>query len=152
VPDRQLCAGGIVFDGAGRLLLVRRGRAPWLGAWTIPGGRCRPGESAREACVRELREETGLDVRVTRHAGRVERPATAGSVYVIDDFVCEVVAGELVAGDDAAEARWCAPEELPGLELVPELMEALNEWGLLPARGAPAALPRAPRCTPSSAP
>src|SRR5579859_374033 len=57
---REPCAGGIVHDGDGRLLVVRRGRPPSAGRWSVPGGRCRPGEPAADACVREVAEETGL--------------------------------------------------------------------------------------------
>src|SRR5581483_698433 len=105
---RVPCAGGIVLDGVAgrrRLLLIRRGRPPAAGSWSVPGGRCRAGEAPAECCVRELREETGLDVAVTGFAGRVERDGPDGAVYVIDDFVCEVLGGTLVPGDDAADAR-----------------------------------------------
>ena len=59
-----------MFDASGRLLLVRRGNEPSRGLWCEPSGRCEPGEPAEQACVRETREETGLDVRVVR-GGRV---------------------------------------------------------------------------------
>jgi ADP-ribose pyrophosphatase YjhB (NUDIX family) len=132
VPDRRPCAGGIVHDGAGRLLLVRRRNAPAAGSWTVPGGRCLPGESPAVACVRELAEETGLTVEVVRLAGTVERPAPDGSIYVIDDFVCRAVGGSLAAGDDATDARWVSRAELADLQLVPGLVEALGDWGVLP--------------------
>jgi ADP-ribose pyrophosphatase YjhB (NUDIX family) len=81
-------AGGLVFDANRRLLLIRRGRPPGAGLRSVPGGRCEAGESAEAACVRELAEETGLTVRVSRWAGRVIRPAPDGHRYLIDDFVC----------------------------------------------------------------
>jgi 8-oxo-dGTP diphosphatase len=133
VPGEQPCGGGIVFDDAGRLLLVRRARPPAAGAWSIPGGRCRPGEAASAACVREVAEETGLAVTVLRWAGRVCRDAPGGGVYVIDDFVCAVDGGTLRAGDDAADAAWFGAGELAGVALVPGLLEALREWRLLEA-------------------
>jgi 8-oxo-dGTP diphosphatase len=132
MPDRQPCAGGIVLDEGGRLLLVRRARPPAAGSWSVPGGRCHPGEPPAAACVREVAEETGLAVTVVRRAGRVERPAPDGGVYVIDDFVCELVGGVLRAGDDASDAGWFAPAELAGLDLVPGLLAALAEWEVLP--------------------
>ncbi len=130
--SRQPCAGGVVFDGAGRLLLVRRGQPPEEGSWSVPGGRCRPGETPQRACVRELGEETGLRVAVVRHAGRVERAAPDGGVYVIDDFVCEVVGGSLQAGDDAADVRWVDRAGLDAVPLARGLFDCLGEWGLLP--------------------
>jgi ADP-ribose pyrophosphatase YjhB (NUDIX family) len=133
VPDRQLCAGGIVHDAAARLLLIRRGQAPSSGKWSIPGGRCLPGESAAAACVREVAEETNVQVDVVRFAGRVERPAPDGGTHVIDDFLCRWVAGEALAGDDARDARWFTRAELATLDLAPGVYAALEEWGLLPA-------------------
>jgi 8-oxo-dGTP diphosphatase len=130
---RQACAGAIVFDGAGRLLLIQRGRPPAQGSWSVPGGRCRPGEAPRDACVREVVEETGLIVSVLRFAGHVERDGADGAVYDIDDFVCAVTGGALRAGDDADQARWVRRDELPGLSLVPGLLDALAAWNLMPS-------------------
>jgi 8-oxo-dGTP diphosphatase len=121
------CAGAIVFDTSGRLLLVRRGHEPSRDLWCEPSGRCEPGESASDACVREAREETGLDVRVVRPAGSVRIGR-----YVIDDFVCEVVGGRERAGDDAAELRWVTRAELAQLPLVADLEAILAAWNCLP--------------------
>ncbi len=131
--DRQPCAGAIVLDAAGRLLLIRRGQAPARGSWSVPGGRCRPGEDPAAACVREVAEETGLAVAVQRYAGRVERDAPDGGIYVIDDYVCTVVGGRVRAGDDAEDAAWFGRADLAGLDLVPGLIEALTRWDVLPA-------------------
>ncbi|MDT4932433.1 MAG: 8-oxo-dGTP diphosphatase [Pseudonocardiales bacterium] len=132
MPHRVPCAGAIVLDAERRLLLIKRGRPPAQGSWSVPGGRCLPGEAPEDACVREVAEETGLVVRVLAEAGRVERDSSFGNVYAITDYHCEVVGGSLRAGDDADEARWVRGVELAGLELVPGLLEALFEWGLLP--------------------
>lgn len=133
MPNRQPCAGGIVRDADGRLLLIRRGRAPSAGLWSVPGGRCLPGESAADACVREVAEETGLVVEVLRLAGTVERPGPDDIIFVIDDFICRLVGGSLSAGDDAIDARWVSLAELAELPLVAGLVEALAEWGALPS-------------------
>ena len=99
----------------------------------MPGGRVEPGETAAAAAVREVREETGLDVRAVRLAGTVERPGPSGATYVIDDFVCTPAGGELAAGDDADEVRWFTADEVRRLPTVPLLVEALDGWGLLGA-------------------
>ena len=133
MAEVEPCAGAIVFDAAGRLLVIERGRPPAQGRWSVPGGRCRPGEPTADACVREVREETGLTVSVTRLAGQVERDRPGGGTYLIDDFVCSLVGGELRAGDDAAAARWVDRSELATLPLSPGLWDALDAWGVLPA-------------------
>ena len=130
--NTQPCAGGIVFDDAGRLLLIKRGQEPGLGRWSVPGGRCLPDEPADATCVREVAEETGLVVEVIRSAGRLTRTGPGGVVYDIEDFVCSVAGGELRAGDDAADARWASAADLAELDLVPQLLDWLTEHGLLP--------------------
>lgn len=127
------CVGAIVHDAAGRLLVIRRGREPALGLWSLPGGRVHAGEAFRDAVVREVAEETGLHVVPERMVGSVERTAPDGSTYDIRDFIARLVDdGVLVAGDDAVDARWVGDAELRALPTSPGLLEALEEWGVLP--------------------
>jgi ADP-ribose pyrophosphatase YjhB (NUDIX family) len=133
-PARVACAGAIVLDGGGRLLLIRRGREPGRGLWSLPGGRCEPGEDAAAAAVRETCEETGLEVTAGRLVGRVERPGPDGVTYEIDDLACTVTGGTLRAGDDADDARWVGAAELAGLPVTDGLLDALTRWGVLPLR------------------
>jgi 8-oxo-dGTP diphosphatase len=125
------CVGGIARDPAGRLLMIKRGRAPSAGLWSVPGGRVEPGESDHAAVVREMREETGLEVSVDRHVGTVERPGPGGVTYEIHDYAVTAIGGALEAGDDAAEARWLSPADLHGLPTAPGLLDALSDWGLI---------------------
>ncbi len=125
------CVGAVVFDEAGRLLLVKRANPPAKGMWSLPGGRLEVGETAEQGVVREVLEETGLVVRVEREVGTVERKAPSGDTYVIRDFLC-VGAGEPVAADDAADARFVTPVELLELPTSEGLVEALTGWNLLP--------------------
>lgn len=126
------CAGAVVHDAAGRLLVVRRRQEPGRGLWSIPGGRCEPGEDAAAAAVRETYEETGLAVAAGPLVGRVHRPGPGGVTYVIDDVACTVLGGTLRAGDDADEARWVDAAALAALPLIDGLVEALTGWDLLP--------------------
>lgn len=135
---RVACVGALITDASGRLLVVRRGRPPGIGLWSVPGGRVEPGESDAQALRREVREETGLDVVVQRFVGRVQRPglptaADVEVVYDIADYRCAATGGQLRAGDDASDARWVTPGELRGLPVTAGLVEALEGWGVLSA-------------------
>jgi 8-oxo-dGTP diphosphatase len=128
---RIRCVGGIVRDEAGRLLLVRRANPPSAGLWSVPGGRVEPGEDDGAAVVRELREETGLDVSVGAFVGAVDRDGPDGIVYEIHDYAATVTGGVLRAGDDASDASWFAPAELEDLPVAPGVLDALRFWGVL---------------------
>lgn len=101
--------GAVIVDG-GRVLLARRGTEPMRGRWTLPGGLVEIGESLHEALVREVREETGLDVEVVELVELLDRiHREEGRVrfhYVIADYLCKVVGGEARAASDADEVRW----------------------------------------------
>jgi 8-oxo-dGTP diphosphatase len=128
---RVPCVGAVVRDQDDRLLVILRANPPAAGRWSIPGGRVEPGESDAEALLREMAEETGLVVEVGDMVGTVERDGPGDSVYVIHDYSCMVIGGELIPGDDAADARWVTEGELAGLECSPGLRESLTEWGVL---------------------
>jgi 8-oxo-dGTP diphosphatase len=132
MATRVPCAGAVIHDTAGRLLLIRRGREPGRGLWSLPGGRCEPGEDAAAAAVRETGEETGLVVTAGTVVGRVERPGPGGVTYVIDDIACTVTGGTLRAGDDADDARWVDAAGLAALPVTDGLVAALTHWDVLP--------------------
>jgi 8-oxo-dGTP diphosphatase len=132
MATRVACAGAVIHDTAGRLLLIRRGREPGRGLWSLPGGRCEPGEDAAAAAVRETGEETGLVVTAGAVIGRVERPGPGGVTYVIDDVACTVAGGMLRAGDDADDARWVDAAGLAALPVTDGLVAALTRWDALP--------------------
>jgi 8-oxo-dGTP diphosphatase len=127
------CVGAVVHDAAGRLLLIRRGHDPHRGLWSLPGGRIEGGESPEEAVVREVREETGLDVVPGRPVGRVTIPGD-GVVFDVLDLACELSRphAEPVPGDDATEALFADAAALAGLPCTPGLLETLRGWGALP--------------------
>ena len=120
-PPPIVCAGAVVRDRDGRLLLVRRGHAPSLGLWSVPGGRVEDGETPEQAAAREVLEETGLQVAVGRLLGSVR----IGD-YLVHDFAADVVGGTIRAGDDASDVRWCSFEEAELLPLTPGLLDELR--------------------------
>jgi 8-oxo-dGTP diphosphatase len=132
------CVGAIIHDDEGRLVVVRRGRQPNVGLWSIPGGRVEAGESDHDAVRREVREETGLQVDVLRSAGSVVLAAPAAADrYLVTDYLAVVTRGtstDLRAGDDAAEARWVSESALLDMEVTPGLVRALRQWGVWAAR------------------
>jgi ADP-ribose pyrophosphatase YjhB (NUDIX family) len=119
-------AGAVIRDFAGRLLLIQRGHEPALGRWSLPGGRLEPGETSAQAVVREVREETGLDVEVSELLASVDL-----GPYLVDDFSVTVIGGQLQAGDDAADVRWCTPDEMATLPLTDGLIEWLRQMKVL---------------------
>lgn len=113
-PEPTACA--FVVDDEGRLLLVRRASDPHRGTWDLPGGFLREAEHPLDALVRELREETGLDVEPADFVGVwTDRYGDAGDARATLNlyWTARVVSGEAEAADDAAELRWFEASELP---------------------------------------
>lgn len=124
-----------VIANGPRILLIERGHEPYRGWWGLPGGAVELGETVEEALKREVWEETGLEVTVGElvtfkdAVGRDE----AGRIsyhYVILFFVATQIGGSLRAGDDAAQARWVAREEMGALPVVPGVADVINAAGL----------------------
>jgi len=130
-PDQPLIGVGAIIVENGRVLLVKRGHAPLAGEWSIPGGVLEVGETLREAAVREVLEETSLNVEPSALLGvydRILRDSDERTLYhyVLIDFLCNWISGEPQAAGDAAEVRWFRPEEIPGLQLAKDTAEVIH--------------------------
>ena len=122
--------GGVVVRD-GRALLIRRGKPPLYGRWTVPGGTVELGERLEDALVREMEEETGLGVeplevlavfdRIERESGRVVYH------YVIVDYLCRWRSGEAGAASDALEVAWVSAAELPRYDLPAKALEVVRD-------------------------
>jgi len=131
-PSQPLIGVGAIIIEGDRVVLVKRAQPPIQGQWSIPGGALEVGEFVRDAAVREAREETGLIVGPGELLGVYDRvvPHADGRVqyhYVLVDFLCRPVGGELRAASDAAEVRWFTREELPELKLAEDTQEVIEK-------------------------
>ncbi len=131
-PDRPIVGVGGVIVEQGRVLLVRRGRPPMKGEWSIPGGAVETGETLLEALAREMLEETGLTVvpvRVLEVLDRIQRDegGRARYHYVLIDYLCRVTGGIVCAASDAEECRWAARDELDRYALAPETRAVIEK-------------------------
>jgi 8-oxo-dGTP diphosphatase len=138
-PDRPAVGVGGVVITNGRTLLIRRGSEPLKGQWSIPGGMLETGETIAEGVVRELREETGLDVRVLElievferifsDAEGVEGSAKARPRYhfVILDYLCEAARGEARPGSDVTDVAWAREDELEKYQLSPSATRVVKK-------------------------
>jgi 8-oxo-dGTP diphosphatase len=126
-PDAPIAGVGAVIVEGNRVVLVRRGKEPLKGEWSLPGGALELGETLEQGIRREVQEETGLRVEVISVVEVLDRIVADEAAelngedarkiryhYVLIDYLCRVSGGELAASSDAADARWVTREELNG--------------------------------------
>jgi len=131
-PELPLVGVGAIIIEGDRVLLVRRAHPPLQAQWSIPGGVLEVGEFMRAAAIREVREETGLIVEPGELLGVYERVLRNEAQrvqyhYVLIDFLCRPVGGELCAASDAEEVRWFKRAELPPLKLAEDTEDVIRK-------------------------
>ncbi len=132
----MLGVGALILDES-RVLLVERGNPPLVGEWSLPGGVVETGERLEDALAREVREETGLEVSVGPIALTFERimPDESGACeyhFVLIDFYCTILGGDLQAGDDSSRAEWFEIESLDSLPMTLGTREVIRNYASRP--------------------
>jgi len=130
-PFPLVGVGALIIDDE-RIVLIKRGREPAKGEWSIPGGLVKVGETLKDAVSRETLEETGLQVQSETLVELVERifrddQGRERYHYIIADYRCRVVGGNLTAGSDASEALWVHQAELHHYDLAPITIEVIRK-------------------------
>jgi 8-oxo-dGTP diphosphatase len=130
-PEVPLVGVGAIIIEDARVVLVKRAHPPLEAEWSIPGGVLEVGELVREAAIREAREETGLTIEPVELLGVFDRvlrdlEQRVQYHYVLIDFLCRRVAGDLVAASDAIEVNWFTRDELPALNLAKDTLEVIR--------------------------
>jgi 8-oxo-dGTP diphosphatase len=121
-----LGASACIWRGE-QVLLIKRGKAPGKGLWSLPGGKIEIGETSEAAAVRELFEETQVVANLVSSMGPFEVWRDGVLIYSITCFAGHYVSGEAGAGSDAADVAWVYPQALAGLELAPNIAQAIAE-------------------------
>jgi 8-oxo-dGTP diphosphatase len=130
-PARPLLGVGALVFQRGKVLLVERGKEPLKGYWSLPGGLVETGERLEDAIAREVIEETGLTVKPLYLAEVFQRimrdkSGRAEYHYVLADYVCKPLRGELKAGDDAGKTAWVAISKIGDLLLTEGTKEVID--------------------------
>ena len=121
-PQRPIIGVGAIMLKRDRILMAQRGKEPLKGSWSLPGGALETGESLADGVRREVREETGLDIRplgVLEIFERIMRDASGAPEYhyVLIDYMCRIVGGTLAPGDDVCAVEWVRRRDLPKLQI-----------------------------------
>jgi 8-oxo-dGTP diphosphatase len=125
-PQRIIAVSAVIFVDD-LVLLIQRGHEPAQGLWSLPGGACEEGETLEHALIREVKEETNLDVSVVTETFHQDIQLSPEYIYDLHTFTVSVLSGNAVAGDDAADLKWVKLNELDSLPTTPRLAEIIHK-------------------------
>ena len=131
-PKRPLIGVGALILDRDRILMAQRGKEPLKGWWSLPGGLLELGESLADGIRREVREETGLEIRplgILEVFERIMRDAGGAPEYhyVLIDYMCRVAGGTPRAGDDVCRVEWVRRRDLPQLQITEGTLAAIEK-------------------------
>lgn len=125
-PTRILAVSAVISD-VDKVLLIQRGHEPAQGLWSLPGGSCEKGETLEQALIREVKEETNLDVTVVEETFHQDIQLSPEHIYDLHTFTVSIISGTASAGDDAADVKWVKFSELDALQTTPRLAEIIHK-------------------------
>ena len=137
-PQKPIVGVGAIVIREGKVLLVKRAAAPSRGLWAIPGGSLELGETLQSGAEREILEETGIRIKAGAPVYafdflEYDKKNELQYHFVIVDMEAEYVAGEVQAADDALDAGWVSPEDLPGMPVSKNTLKILKARGFISA-------------------
>lgn len=132
MPTHIVACGGLVEDGEGKLLIVKTHH----GGWVFPGGQVEVGENLMDGVIREVKEESGIDVEVSHLIGVYTNSAiykwydgvTDVPTKVMFDFACKPIGGELCTSDETSDCKWVAKEEVLEYITQPAIRARIEEY------------------------
>ena len=130
-PDRPIASVAACVYKGDRVLLIKRARQPSQGLWSVPGGAIELGETIRDAVMRELREECGIEIELDRVINAVDLilPDEKGRIwfhYIVTYLIARYISGEACPGSDALEVRWATCQELDTLNMTPAVRKNMK--------------------------
>jgi len=123
----------ILNEDKDKILLIKRGGKACHGMWSLVSGKVDWGEEIKETVIREVKEETGLDIEVSKYVGKYydKRGRHPTKTKISLPHVCRVIGGEVRAGSDALDAKWFSLEEVKKMEIAFDHKESLIDEGLI---------------------
>ena len=130
-PSRPIVGVGVVILDADKVLLIKRGKPPRAGSWSLPGGAQESGETLKEAALREIYEETNLKVEIIGlidivDSIRRDKKGDTEYHYTLIDFAARVIGGALRAGDDAIDSHWFTLKKIEKLDIWSETKRVIR--------------------------